>query len=82
MFVEVKKAVHLNDYVLYIEFTDGVTKIVDLKGELNGTIFEPLKDISVFKSFFIKYNTIEWPNGADFAPEYLYQIGKTSSHTQ
>ncbi len=75
MFLEVKKAVYLNGYKLYIEFTDGVAKTVDLQHELNGTVFEPLRDLSVFKLFSVKYNTIEWPNGADFAPEYLYQIG-------
>ena len=45
------------------------------KIELNGKIFQPLKDNNYFKTFSIKFNTIEWDNGADFAPEYLYQIG-------
>ncbi len=30
----------------------------------------------LFKDFFISHNTIEWKNGADFAPEFLYTIGK------
>jgi hypothetical protein len=58
-----------------LEFNYGVTKIVDLQNELNGKSFEPLKDKQNFKKFVIKFNTIEWYNGADFAPEYLYQIG-------
>jgi hypothetical protein len=57
-----------------LEFNYGVTKIVDLQNELNGKIFEPLKDKQNFKKFIIKSNTIECYNGADFAPEYLYQI--------
>jgi len=59
-----------------LEFNNGVSKIVDLENELNGKVFERLKEIDCFKSFSIKFNTIEWENGADFAPEYLYQIGK------
>ena len=50
-------------------------KIVDLSNSLNGTVYAPLKDIEYFKSFSIKFNTVEWENGADFAPEYLYEIG-------
>jgi len=43
---------------------------------LLGSAFTPMKDIENFKKFAIVYNTIEWENGADFAPEYLYDIGK------
>ena len=50
--------------------------VVDFSDELNGRIFEPLREKSVFKLFIIKYNTIEWSNGADFAPEYLFELGK------
>ena len=76
MFLEVKRAQYLDDYKISLEFNDGVLKIVDLQNELDGRVFEPLRDKNYFKTFTIKFNTIEWDNGADFAPEYLYQIGK------
>ncbi|MCQ2159728.1 MAG: DUF2442 domain-containing protein [Bacteroidales bacterium] len=44
----------------------------------NGEIFEPLKDIEFFKKFTVKFNTVEWENGADFAPEYLYEISEVA----
>ena len=75
MFLEVKEANYISDYKILIEFNNGVTKIVDLKNELDGEIFEPLKDKQYFKQFYINFNTIEWKNGADFAPEFLYEIG-------
>ena len=50
------------------------TKTVDLQTELNGNVYEPLKHLDFFKNFELKYNTLEWENGADFAPEYLYDI--------
>ena len=75
MFLEVINAEYLNDYKIKLDFNNGITKIVDLKDELIGNVFEPLKKIDYFKEFNIKYNTIEWKNGADFAPEYLYEIG-------
>ncbi len=75
MFLEVSKATYLKDYRILLTFNDGVSKVVDLEKELNGTIYEPLHQIDYFKRFKVKFNTVEWPNGADYAPEYLYKIG-------
>lgn len=69
---------YLRAYELEVEFNDRAVKKVDLSGELYGEVFEPLKDLELFKRVAVndETNTIEWPNGADFAPEYLYEIGK------
>ena len=75
MFIEVTKADYLDGYRVKLLFNNGETRIVDLSQSLNGTVFAPLKDLEFFKCFTIKFNTIEWENGADFAPEYLYEIG-------
>ena len=61
----------------YMWFNNQVVKVVDLANSLNGEVFQPLKDIDFFKRFTIKFNTIEWENGADIAPEYLYEHGVT-----
>jgi len=78
MFLEVVKAEYLEDYKVKLHFNNGESRIVDLYSSLVGEIFAPLKNIEYFKNFSIKFNTIEWENGADFAPEYLYEIGKTA----
>ena len=75
MFIEVTKADYLDGYRVKLLFNNGETRIVDLSQSLNGSVFAPLKDLDFFKRFTIKFNTIEWENGADFAPEYLYEIG-------
>jgi Protein of unknown function (DUF2442). len=75
MFIEVTKADYLDGYRVKLLFNNGETRIVDLSQHLNGAVFAPLKDLEFFKRFTIKFNTIEWENGADFAPEYLYEIG-------
>jgi len=75
MFLEIINAKYLNNYKILLGFSDGITKIVDLQEHLEGAIFLPLKDKKYFKSFSINLNTIEWENGADFAPEFLYEIG-------
>jgi len=74
MFLEVSKAKYLDNYKIALMFNNGENKVVDLKNELNGEVFAPLHDLDYFKNFQIKYNTIEWENGADYAPEYLYKI--------
>ncbi|MCH8127483.1 DUF2442 domain-containing protein [candidate division KSB1 bacterium] len=78
MFLNVKSVSYLGGYKIKLEFNDGVIKDIDLKDELFGEVFEPLKDVNVFKQVKVnsEINTIEWPNGADFSPEYLYEIGE------
>jgi hypothetical protein len=74
MIPRVSEAVYVKDYIIKIRFTDGVEGEVNFEGELEGDIFEPLKDVEYFKKFIVhpELHTLTWSNGADFAPEFLY----------
>jgi len=65
----------VREFTLWLRFSDGVEGEVDLSEELDGPIFEPLKDPQVFCSFHLhpELHTVTWPNGADFAPEFLHE---------
>jgi Protein of unknown function (DUF2442) len=71
----VVEARHLTGYTVWLRFRDGTRGEVDLGPELVGPVFEPLKSIEDFKCFQIhpEFHTLVRPNGADFAPEFLYQ---------
>ena len=71
MFIHVSKAKYIEDYTVWLAFNDGAEGFVDLSTELEGEIFEPLKDLSFFTDFTLSDHTLCWPNGADFAPEFL-----------
>lgn len=77
MFLHVTKVTYLKDYQLRLVFNDGKVKNLDLKTELYGEVFEPLHAIELFRQVYVNPDTgtIEWPNGADFAPEFLYEAG-------
>ena len=75
MFIEIIKAEYISGYQLRLWFNNGAVKDVDLSDSLKGNVFVPLQDKEFFKRFSIRFNTIEWENGADFAPEYLYEKG-------
>lgn len=74
MIPEVIEAKYEHDFIVHIRFADGTEGDVDLGGELYGEVFEPLRDINVFKTFTVHpiFHTLCWPNGADLAPEFLY----------
>jgi hypothetical protein len=73
--LHVREAKYLHDYVIWLRFNDGADGEVDLSGELTGEVFEPLQDIEQFKQFAVEpdLQTIVWKNGADMAPEFLYE---------
>ena len=76
MFLHVTAVEYLEDYKLKLKFSNGAEGIVNLEQELYGEVFEPLKDKDFFKQVFLTSRTIEWPNGADFAPEFLLEIAQ------
>jgi len=73
MILHVTEVECLGDYRLRLRFNNGAEGIVHLASELHGEIFEPLRDPTYFGCVKLTSRTIEWPNGADFAPEFLLQ---------
>lgn len=71
----------LPQYRLWLSFHDGLEGSVDLSGELWGPMFEPLKNPDYFQQVKVdpELETVVWPNGADLAPEFLYEVAQKAS---
>jgi len=61
------------NYILYLMFDNEEIRKFDLKPYLDFGIFAELKDVNVFNSVKVSFDTIEWSNQADLDPEFLYQ---------
>jgi hypothetical protein len=72
----------LDDFRLLVRFDDGTQGEVGLRDRLFGPVFEPLRDPCVFAQAFVdEYGAIAWPNGADLAPDALYEQLRGSAST-
>lgn len=74
--LHIKSAQYVSKFILRLSFDDGTGGDVDLKNVLNGPVFEPLKDERMFSKVSVdpELETVVWPNGADFAPEFLKEL--------
>jgi hypothetical protein len=73
---------YVDEFKVRVSFNTGERGVVDLRDALWGPVFEPLKDPNAFRRFKVSnvLHTIAWENGADFAPEFLYdQMVKQST---
>ena len=72
--IRVTEAKWVRDHVIRLRFNDGLEGEVDLRDELDGPVFEPLRDVNVFRALELhpELHTVVWKNGADFAPEFLH----------
>ncbi|WP_297073760.1 DUF2442 domain-containing protein [uncultured Duncaniella sp.] len=66
---------YMGDYTLALTFNNGEKRIANLRPYLHGEVFGELLDKNNFIQYGLNRVTIEWANGADLAPEFLYEIG-------
>jgi len=72
---DVLEARYVGGHVVWLRFRDGTSGEIDLAPALEGPVFEPLRRPKYFRAFSIhpEFHTLVWPNGADFAPEFLHE---------
>lgn len=68
---------------LQVRFVDGTSGKVDMREFLSGrkadgTVFEPLRDPEVFAGAQVVMGAIQWPGGADLAPDAMYDAIRES----
>ena len=64
---------------LRVTFVDGTAGQVHMESFLStqnveGTIFEPLRDPAIFVQASVVMGAVQWPNGADLAPDAMYDV--------
>lgn len=74
----VVKAEHRGGFRIHLVFNDQSESTIDFEPWLDGPIFEPLKAPGYFCRFFVEGGTVVWPNGADIAPETLYEAAQAT----
>lgn len=71
----IKSVTPLENLRVKLVFADGSEKVVDLRPNLEGPLFEPIRnDPAKFREVRVEpdFGGLEWPNGADICPDLLY----------
>ena len=60
-------------YVLRVRFANGELRDFDMQPLLSRKCYQALRNEILFHSARIEYGVIQWANGADIDPEWLYE---------
>ena len=78
MLLTITDVEYLGEYTLLCTFSTGERRKVDLTPLLDYPAFQELRDKKQFIQFGLE-DTIFWKNGADIAPEYLYELSQAAA---
>ncbi|MBQ1773760.1 MAG: DUF2442 domain-containing protein [Prevotella sp.] len=74
MILTITDVEYLGEYTLLCTFSNGERRKIDLTPLLDYPAYQELRDKKQFEQFGLDH-TIFWANGADIAPEYLFENG-------
>ncbi len=76
MIIHIIQVQVVGQHELALTFDNGASRRVNLANELYGQVFEPLRDPAYFAQAYLDPDsrTVTWPNGADLAPDFLFQM--------
>ena len=69
---QVKKLKVLPGHRLDVAFADGLSGVVDLSKDHFDGVLAPLADEVFFAQARIRDGVVTWPNGAEIAPDAMY----------
>lgn len=67
----------LDDYRLRLTFEGDYEKIFNMKPYLDKGRFAELHNETLFKTAHISFDTVEWDNGWDIDPEFLFEFSES-----
>jgi len=73
MYPSVIKVIAKDDYQVYIEFDNNECGILNMEPYLNFGVFSQIKDPNLFAKVKVSFDTIEWENGIDLDPQFVYE---------
>lgn len=82
MYPGVKSVVATDEHRLIIDFDNGERRIFDVSPLLPIGRFRELTSQQTFRTVRVAFDTIEWDNGLDLDPEYLYDNSETMTCEQ
>ncbi len=76
MYAQVTEVYAIDDHELILTFDNHERRVFDISPYLDIGRFAELKDSAVFKRIAVAFDTVEWENGLDLDPEFLYAKSK------
>ena len=72
---DIVEAEVIGEHSLRVTFDDGAVRELDLADQLDGAVFEPLRDPKLFAQVRVdeESGTVSWPTGADLDPIVVYE---------
>jgi hypothetical protein len=62
----------IEDYGLFLTFTNGEQRVFDVKPLLSMDVYKRLKNKNIFNSVRVSFGSILWPHDIDYCPDTLY----------